>query len=274
MDFSYWPCIATMKPDGSAMRMLMACDEGGPDAVAAPDWSATGARLLFLRGDRPAVAAADGSRQRIVPLAERQGFWSDKPSFAPDGRHFAYTRPSSAGSQPEVWRASVDGKQDRFVRKGWLPRWSPDGKTIAYVDPKAGMRSGLMNARTGKRIRTIGPEADSMDWSPDARWLVYTPAVCCSDSRRDVFVVRADGTGSRRRLVTSKHWQISQPLWSPDGRRIAFVRSQDNGIAMRVQVWTMNTGGRDKQRIYSSGWLVLFDDNPFDVGLSWRPRRG
>src|SRR4051794_33511706 len=57
VDFSRWGCLATMKPDGSAVRMLKACDQV---RLAAPDWSPDGARLLVLHGDGIAVMAADG----------------------------------------------------------------------------------------------------------------------------------------------------------------------------------------------------------------------
>jgi Tol biopolymer transport system component len=282
VDFSRWGCLATMKPDGSAVRTLKACDEV---RLAAPDWSPDGARLLGLHRDGIAVMAADGSRQRIVPLAERDDdAGPDDPSFAPDGRHFAYTRhPLSSGfPHTEIWRATISGRGDRFLRRGLLPRWSPDGKTIAYVDdkrvidcslPGGGSRTWLMNARTGKRVRTIGPGATSMDWSPDARRLVYTSFDCFDEP--EVFIAHVKGKGSPRRLTTTKRWRESEPVWSPDGRRVAFVRTQEGGgLSERVAIWTMNSGGGEKQRIWSSGWLFVDpdEDDSLVVELSWQPR--
>ena len=164
-------CIVMMQPGGKAKRDLPCGGRG-----AAPDWSPSGRRLLFVGPlGEPGVMGADGSHQRSVRLGATPPFSSGyKPSFAPDRRHFAYTRyqPDPAGAHPEIWRASIDGKGDRLLRPGWLPRWSPKGGRIAYVSPEGG--TWLMNARTGRRIRRIGVTAYSLDWSPDGRWIVYS----------------------------------------------------------------------------------------------------
>lgn len=257
-------CIFTMQPDGQARRSL-AC--GGR-----PDWSPSGRRLLFLGPlGEPGVMAAGGSRQRGVPLGETPPFSSEyKPSFAPDRRHFAYTRyqPGSEGAQPEIWRAALDGKGDRLLRPGWLPRWSPKGGRIAYVSPDGG--TWLMNARTGRRIHRIGETAFSLDWSPDGRWIVYTSGAA------DLSVARANGKGAPRRLISSGLTQAVEAVWSPNGRRIAIVRrhlwSAEN---LEFEIVTMDPAGRRTRLVYSASAVAEEAVAPgyLDPTLSWQPRR-
>ena len=59
-------------------------------------------------------------------------------------------------------------------------------------------------------------------WSPDGRRIAF---VSRRDGRSHVYVMRADGTGSRR--VTDARPDDESPTWSPDGRRIAFSRVGD-----------------------------------------------
>jgi Tol biopolymer transport system component len=281
-------CIKTMKPDGTGLRGLIGCERFTRTGVM-PEWSPDGRRLLFLRTDatmpfdqlgHPALMAADGSRQRLVRLAPEPPFLYDsKPSFAPDGRQFLFTRgPSSGAPRPEIWKATTAGRGERRLRAGWLPRWSPDGATIAYVHPmRYAGRTGLVNARTGKRIRWVAPEVSSLDWSPDGRWLVYSPSVCCPDVYTDLFAVRADGQGPRRRLTRTRRWAEGQAVWSPNGRRIAFVRwlLDEGGEFARYQILTMNRAGSDRRLIYDAGDMAIEEiDLDSGITLSWGPRRG
>ena len=80
--------------------------------------------------------AADGSGRAELPLAPGPDPWLEALSFAPDGRHYAYTRArgSHQGLRLSIWRAAIDGSEDRrLLAGGAMPRWSPRGRRIAYV---------------------------------------------------------------------------------------------------------------------------------------------
>jgi Tol biopolymer transport system component len=66
--------------------------------------------------------------------------------------------------------------------------------------------------------------------------------------RGEIFVVGSNGAGHRNltRTATAAEWS---PTPSPDGRRIAYVRS--DGI--RSQVWVMNADGSEQRRLTSGG---------------------
>jgi Tol biopolymer transport system component len=212
--------IATLRPDGSDLRVLTpdVCDT--PRArrdhahLTAPDWSPDGRRLLLLRGagwwfdaKRPMLMASDGSNRDRIPLLRPAGSSGLSatggyvPSFAPDGSHFVYRRKRQceSGVADQIWRAALDGTGDQSLRDGFSPRWSPNGRVIAYIRPQNGSLRltdpptthdrcsnlstdgpgngiWLMNARTGRDIRRLssGEHPAEIDWSPDGSRLVVS----------------------------------------------------------------------------------------------------
>ena len=96
--------------------------------------------------------------------------------------------------------------------------FSPDGKKIAYFKNK-----GELYVMTEKGTGSIKvcPESDVLwiDWSPDSKWLTFSRTTL--GWREDIFVVRADG--SEKPINISNHPNDDyKPMWSSDGRRIAF----------------------------------------------------
>jgi Tol biopolymer transport system component len=63
------------------------------------------------------------------------------------------------------------------------------------------------------------------------------------DGNLEIYVMNADGSGQRR--LTRNTVRDSNTVWSPDGRRIAFVSNW--------QVWVMNADGSGQRRLTRSG---------------------
>ena len=219
--------------------------------------------LRSRRGSGPAPMAADGSKGRIVPIRVGPPFYGAKLSFAPDARHLAYGRssdPDGLGTRVDIWRTRVDGVGDRRLVRGWLPEWSPNGRLIAYVAGGIGDEGpiALMNAKTGKRIRHLAAKAGWLDWSPDGRWLLYSRNTRAGPGFPDLFAIRADGRGAARRLTRSRSQFEPRAVWSPDGNKIAFVRSRyfvdDSGAGSSI--WTMRADGTHKKQIHREPSLI------------------
>ncbi|MDE6395281.1 MAG: peptidase S41, partial [Duncaniella sp.] len=76
--------------------------------------------------------------------------------------------------------------------------------------------------------------------SPDGKTLVFT-------YKGDIFTVPATG-GTAKRLTTTKHYE-SSPIWSPDGKSIAFASDREGGH----DVYIMSAqGGPAKRLTYHS----------------------
>ena len=111
----------------------------------------------------------------------------------------------------------------------------------------------VMNADgTGLRRLTRNTELGDPAWSPNGRKLVFVERVerggaPCRPAGRcheEIYVINADGTGLRR--LTRNAVFDGNPVWSPDGRRIAFVRDRDRQTA---NIFVMNADGSDQRRL-------------------------
>ena len=119
---------------------------------------------------------------------------------------------------------NADGtEQRRLARYGTDPRWSPDGRTIAFVRRATfdGFNYDIyvVDAEGGPARNLARSPAYENDpaWSPDGRRIAFVRG-------HDIWLMNADGSGKRR--LTSGAARDRVPSWSPDGRTIAFDRRE------------------------------------------------
>jgi dipeptidyl aminopeptidase/acylaminoacyl peptidase len=161
-----------------------------------------------------------------------------------------------------VWMVSWDGTQQLALTAPaagtHAPHFSPDGRYLAFLTTPAGADNGvlmLLDRRGGDAQPLPNIEGDVSDfrWSPDGRRLVLVrqAAAAAAKSPRPVVIdalhFKQDedgylGTGRKHGLVLydlekrtleplteDAEFDALEPAWSPDGRRIAFVRTREQG---------------------------------------------
>lgn len=167
------------------------------------------------------------------PVPGLEGVSADQLDFSPDGLQAAYIK------YPELtmWRKSMvsdDASQLTFypmVAAG--PRWSPDGRSIAFMGRVPGERSSVYVVRAdGGELELISSSSAWPTWSPDGSELMYNEA----GSDRPKIVDLA--TMSTRLLPGEGRFR--QPSWSPDGVHIA-GRSDDALMLYNLQTGQSKT---------------------------------
>jgi Tol biopolymer transport system component len=220
-------------------------------------------RIVFDDFENVYTMNADGSGLLTVAGdegAEFDGAWS------PDGRQIVY-RDSRRGinEDDEVYIVDSDGSGARNLTNNpandWGPDWSPNGEWIAFnSDRDGGALSGYLVRPDGSDLRRIETNTwlEYPSFSPDGRQLVFEGAV---GSDYEVWVADI-ATGSTVRLTDSRGGD-GWPVWSPDGKTIAFTTERDDcARAPRDQdcwrtgepgehrdVWLMNPDGTDQRRV-------------------------
>ena len=162
------------------------------------------------------------------------------PALSPDGRQVVYTWDGGDG-QVDLYLRLVDVEEhirltdDAAIEES--PAWSPDGLSIAFLRRDGPARRELRIVRAlGGQDRVVTAFAvpasldaarsisAAIDWSPDGRWIVYTPQGDDPESMRLSVIDIA--TGGQIDL-TDPEEGVSDlcPRFSPDGRLLAWARS-------------------------------------------------
>jgi Tol biopolymer transport system component len=226
--------IYSMNPDGTGLTQLTHNDFEDSSPFPSPD-----GRLIAFYSDDDGFTLinADGSGRRSL-----EGCGGTDTTWAPDSTRLV----CQVEVDYDAGLAVVDvatGTSRLLARQGQKARWSPDGRTIAYVD------GGLyvVPAEGGTRRRLGRRRLDSPpSWSPDSQRLAYAGSAG-SSYRVDLFTIRADGSGERR--LVQRVGDLAPVHWSPVGSRIVFEKWLPQSVR---GIYTVRADGTGMRRVGAS----------------------
>jgi len=164
------------------------------------------------------------------------GVTADDVNFSRDGRLIAYIRVPDQ----TLWISRPDGAAVRQIEVHAnhleLPRWSPDGKRLAFMAQTAGKpwRIYMVSANGGvpKEASSGTDNQGAPTWSPDGKWMVYGNVECqelgtCAIHKIELSTGRVYTLPGSEGLGTAR--------WSPNGKYIAAL----NPIGHEVLVFDL-----------------------------------
>ena len=195
----------------------------GPMHFQSPVSSVDGKRL-FVIGEQPRgeLVRFESKSGQFVPYLG--GISAQHVDVSKDDQWVAYV------SYPEgvLWRSRVDGSQrlqlSSLPMQAFLPRWSPDGKRIAFAAAVPGERDKIyVVAADGGRPEqlTRGNHYDTdPNWSPDQNSLVFGGMPWLEGSAPGSAVIHMLDLKTRQVSTLPGSEGLYSPHWSPDGRYV------------------------------------------------------
>ena len=196
----------------------------------------------------------------------------EQPAWSSDSAKIAFTSATYDDLRAQIFIKKSDGtevakKFSKEIFAHYHPRWSPDGKRIAFYSYQKGTMNIYIKNSDGSGAETAVAIAPNMDqnaeWSPDGTKLVF-------ESKRagnyDIWVADTNGTAAPVQLNNDSSADTS-PLWSHDGSKILFQSDRYDLIG----VWAINADGSGDAIHVSQGFAKAEkpDWSPNDKWISF-----
>ena len=248
-------------------------------------WSPSGRKLAFIANGALRVMEADGSHLvRLVGANDGRLQSLMAPTWSADGQRIAFSAHRSGEPDRDIWIVNADGSNLRRLARTpdmWEcdVDWSPVGGRIVFSEVAGYFLKLYVMKTNGSQIRRLAPkslsqgrtfQAAAPDWSPGGRRIAFTG---WRGSILNAEIVVMEANGGSRVWLTNDDVPDRDPVWSPDGTGIAFVRG-GTGLALDApvdahgssEIFVMNADG--------TGVTRLTHDQVGEASPAWQPIAG
>jgi tricorn protease len=190
-----------------------------------------------------------------------------------EDHHESRTQLHKVGKEIASYEISPDGKRALFSARGDLftvpakqgptrnltgtpgvhdrnPKWSPDGKAIAYISDASGEDEIYTITQDGSAASVqLTKNGDTykyaLEWSPDSKKILW------SDKKLRLQYLDV-ATKAVKPVDTATAFEIRQYVWSPDSKWVAYAKPEEEGM-QRIYLYSLEQG---KSYPVTNGWYA------------------
>jgi TolB protein len=188
------------------------------------------------------------------------------PSLSPDGHSMVYI--SDVAGREQLLVRSLDGHAVRQLTADSAdhedPAWSPDGTTIAFVYLRDGHAQIALMPAAGGPMDLLTPAGERVihpNWSPDGKRVAYCVDDDLKPPKKNPASIKVIDLASRQVRVLISGGVNTYPVWSPDGRSLAFRRMVED---TNSEVFVADSSGANVRNLTNSpafdGWPAWSPD--------------
>ena len=279
--------VYTLAPGGSPVKLTSTT---GAVWHECPSWSPDGSLIYFDLDDRasqdpahiyridatggtPQLADRANAPTHFCPSVDSTGKWVTAVQYKADNSN-------------SIIRMQTDGSDRRPVARAaknqnvYSPQFAPGSSRrilfyrVTYKKVGAGIkRSDLVVVNRDGRKRNVTKRSNrrfsSASWSPNGRSIIAVRG----SAGREIVRMSVKGTNVRRLLrVKGDFVHVSDPTFSPDGTKIAYVRCKgdcgDPDLKGTGSIWVMNADGSNRRKVLAQAAAGVQPVGDLDWGVS------
>ena len=252
------------------------------NGASTPRWSPDGKRIAFLMQEKDSEATEKQKKAKDDPVTidkddfKQTHLWVIDTETMDDEPELLFTLDAESDEEGENARDERD--KSRRLTEGDFhasdPRWSPDGKQIAFVSaPSPKANDAMFNSTIQvfdvltrdsdvgqiRKLTDFNGGEDSARWSPNGKQIAFLHSPE-GYGQKDLYTISAEG-GTPTNLVADFDRNTDTPIWSLDGTTVYFTAMD----GVRWHFYSVPKDGGEVHQItegdYVVGGISIADDS-------------
>jgi Tol biopolymer transport system component len=201
--------------------------------------------LTWFLLHRPPQPAAELSQKRLTFNSSENPV--DTAAISPDGKYIAYSDPTG------IHVKLLSTEEERLIPKPagipaaaywFVDSWFPDGtQLLAHIDVPGGHKSMWTVSVIGQSPKQLREDAVGFGVSPDGTQIAFGPSGT-TDYIRELWVMGIHGDNPQKILAAGAREWLHSGNWSPDGKRLAYIKCLGSSNAPQTSLETCDLRGR------------------------------